>query len=65
MNQTTSQPLDSKVWGNIGAVVLLIVVLIVFAQYGSKKIAFALSGLIVLSALMFNIESLKGVFKSA
>lgn len=51
-------------WKSTGAVIFIVVLLIVVAQYGSKKAALAVAGLIFLSTLIFNIEKLKGVFSA-
>lgn len=36
--------------------------LIFLAQYGNKKLAFSIAGVILLSSLVMNINSIKGVF---
>lgn len=53
-----------KLGMNAWAVILLVVILILLAQYGSKKIALSIAALIFLSTLIFNIEKLKEVFKN-
>lgn len=48
---------------SISSIIFLGAVLVLLAQYGSKKIALSFAGLIFLTSLLMNIENLKGVFK--
>lgn len=46
----------------IGSIIFVAIVLILFAQYGSKKIAFSIAGLVLITSLLMNIEKVKEVF---
>lgn len=50
-------------WQATGSVLFLVVGLILLAQYGSKKAALSIMGLIFMGSLLFNIDKIKGVFE--